>query len=114
MPSCEIPVTPGPTAGRHPPGLGLGLPGRAADGADLRRAAAAGPGSGAAVSAPDAGLIGSAAMVAAGMVAWLMVDSLKWPLDRTLDFAERLADGDDTRCGAEDERRRVRPAPSMR
>lgn len=42
------------------------------------------------------GLIGSAAMVAAGMVAWLMVDSLKWPLDRTLDFAERLADGDDT------------------
>ena len=38
------------------------------------------------------GLIGSAAMVAAGMVAWLMVDSLKWPLDRTLDFADEFGE----------------------
>lgn len=42
------------------------------------------------------GVLGTLAMAVAGVVAWLMVDSLKWPLDRTVDFAERLAEGDDT------------------
>ncbi|MFM2343146.1 MAG: hypothetical protein RLZZ592_2799 [Pseudomonadota bacterium] len=42
------------------------------------------------------GLIGTAVMALAALAGWLVVDSLKWPLDRTVDFAERLADGDDT------------------
>jgi methyl-accepting chemotaxis protein len=41
------------------------------------------------------GSLGGLALLGGSVVAWTLVDSVKWPLDRAVDMAERLADGED-------------------
>jgi methyl-accepting chemotaxis protein len=41
------------------------------------------------------GVLGALALLGGSLIAWTLVDSIKWPLDRAVDIAERLADGED-------------------
>jgi methyl-accepting chemotaxis protein len=41
------------------------------------------------------GALGALALLGGSLIAWTLVDSIKWPLDRAVDIAERLADGED-------------------
>ncbi|MBP8272261.1 MAG: HAMP domain-containing protein [Sphaerotilus sp.] len=41
------------------------------------------------------GTLGALALLGGTLIAWTLVDSIKHPLDRAVDIAERLADGDD-------------------
>ncbi len=41
------------------------------------------------------GSLGALALLGGSVIAWALVDSVKWPLDRAVDMAERLADGED-------------------
>ncbi|MEX8492700.1 methyl-accepting chemotaxis protein [Sphaerotilus sp.] len=41
------------------------------------------------------GSLGALALLGGSVIAWTLVDSVKWPLDRAVDMAERLADGED-------------------
>ena len=41
------------------------------------------------------GALGALALLGGSVIAWALVDSVKWPLDRAVDMAERLADGED-------------------
>jgi len=41
------------------------------------------------------GSLGALALLGGSLIAWTLVDSVKWPLDRAVDMAERLADGED-------------------
>lgn len=41
------------------------------------------------------GALGALALLGSSLIAWTLVDSIKWPLDRAVDIAERLADGED-------------------
>jgi methyl-accepting chemotaxis protein len=41
------------------------------------------------------GALGALALLGSSLIAWTLIDSIKWPLDRAVDIAERLADGDD-------------------
>jgi len=41
------------------------------------------------------GSLGALALLGGAVVAWALVDSVKWPLDRAVDMAERLANGED-------------------
>ena len=41
------------------------------------------------------GALGALALLGSSLIAWTLIDSIKWPLDRAVDIAERLADGED-------------------
>lgn len=41
------------------------------------------------------GALGGLALLGGSLIAWTLVDSIKWPLDQAVDIAERLADGED-------------------
>lgn len=41
------------------------------------------------------GALGALALLGGSLIAWTLIDSIKWPLDQAVDLAERLADGED-------------------
>lgn len=41
------------------------------------------------------GSLGALALLGGSLIAWTLIDSIKWPLDRAVSMAERLADGED-------------------
>ncbi|MDZ7858368.1 methyl-accepting chemotaxis protein [Sphaerotilus sp.] len=41
------------------------------------------------------GALGALALLGGSLIAWTLIDSIKWPLDQAVDIAERLADGED-------------------
>lgn len=41
------------------------------------------------------GSLGALALLGGSLIAWTLIDSIKWPLDRAVHMAERLADGED-------------------
>ena len=41
------------------------------------------------------GALGGLAVLGGSLIAWTLIDSIKWPLDQAVDLAERMAEGED-------------------